>query len=88
LCQAHNGIERERGLEFREDLFSPFALVFERAGRAVVICAVAPHDAAQAGRMRAAEIDAPASEMPRPFTATSCPIFAPLRISSSYNLAI
>ena len=52
--------ERERGLDFQEDLYSPLALRFDLVKPAVVIAAlikdVSPHDAAAAPALRAAEI--------------------------------
>jgi predicted glycogen debranching enzyme len=49
---------RERGLDFREDLFNPVSLVFALApGKdAVVIASTEPHEAAQAPAFREAEV--------------------------------
>ncbi len=47
--------ERERGLDFREDLYSPFAAVFDASARAVVIASTLKHQASESGQLRAAE---------------------------------
>jgi predicted glycogen debranching enzyme len=51
-------IERERGLDFHEDLFCPFVLKFDLDGEipAVVIASTAVHKAAESAAMKAAEI--------------------------------
>ena len=51
-------IERERGLDFREDLFNPMTLKFHLAGgsTAVIIASTEPREARQAPRLRQAEI--------------------------------
>ncbi len=51
-------VERERGLDFQEDLYQPFALRFQltRRAAAAVIASTEPHDAKQAARMRANEV--------------------------------
>lgn len=51
--------ERERGLDFREDLFNPFLLRFELkpGDRATVIISLDPREATQAAGLRQAEID-------------------------------
>ncbi len=50
-------IERERGLDFREDLFNPLLLRFDlTAGSATVIASTEKHDATQATEYRKAEI--------------------------------
>jgi predicted glycogen debranching enzyme len=48
--------EKERGLDFREDLFGPFVLKFA-GSRAVVIASTERHQASEAGAMRAKEIE-------------------------------
>ncbi len=50
--------ERERGLDYREDLFNPFVATFRVAagGSAVVIASTQERDAAGAARLQAAEI--------------------------------
>jgi predicted glycogen debranching enzyme len=48
--------EKERGLDFREDLFSPFVLRFSGA-RAVVIASIERHQASEAARLRQKEIE-------------------------------
>ncbi|MDQ6699427.1 MAG: amylo-alpha-1,6-glucosidase [Acidobacteriota bacterium] len=50
--------ERDRGLDYREDLFSPFALTFDLRERtqAVVIASLEPHAASEAGDLRQAEV--------------------------------
>ncbi len=50
--------ERDRGLDYREDLFSPFALTFDLRERsqATVIASLEPHAAAEAGDLRQAEV--------------------------------
>lgn len=52
-------IERERGLEFREDLFQPLVLryLFDRRGRATLIASTGPREAAAAPRLRKEELD-------------------------------
>ena len=52
-------IEQERGLDFEEDLFQPFALHFDLARRiqATVIASTSPQDAASAPDLRNAEWD-------------------------------
>ena len=51
-------IEQERGLDFAEDLFSPYALLFEldSAANATVIASTERRDANQAGSLRQSEI--------------------------------
>ena len=50
-------IERERGLDFQEDLFNPMVLQFDlTAGPATVIASTEKRDAAQAAEYREAEI--------------------------------
>src|SRR5262249_21362023 len=51
-------VERERGLDSTEDLFSPFQLRFDlkRSGRAVLIASTERHDICQAPEYRRAEI--------------------------------
>lgn len=51
-------VERERGLDWHEDLFSPFALSFDlrRSGEAVVLASTTPHDVAHVPAYRAAEV--------------------------------
>ena len=49
--------ERARGLDFREDLFQPFALHFDLRAPAVVIASIEVRDAASAPVMRQREID-------------------------------
>jgi predicted glycogen debranching enzyme len=51
-------VERERGLDFHEDLFSPFLAVFELgdAQPATVIASTERRDVAQASLMRASEV--------------------------------
>ncbi len=50
-------IERERGLDFQEDLFNPMMLRFDlNAGPATVIASTEKHDAAQAAVYRKTEI--------------------------------
>ena len=49
------GIERERGFDFREDLFQPFSIKFDSVGRADVIVSTAPLRA-DAGKLETAEI--------------------------------
>ncbi|MDQ3819142.1 MAG: amylo-alpha-1,6-glucosidase, partial [Acidobacteriota bacterium] len=51
--------EHERGFDFKEDLFSPFALNFDLSGRTSVelIVSTERRDAAQAGALRQAEIE-------------------------------
>ena len=63
-------IERERGLDFQEDLFSPCALTFELGceGRAVVIASTEPHDARDFDGLRARELERRAQ------VAASCPV--------------
>jgi predicted glycogen debranching enzyme len=50
--------ERERGLDFREDLFNPFLLSFQLRdnGRAVVIVSTEPRHADDAGLLRSSEV--------------------------------
>ncbi|HYP27346.1 MAG TPA: amylo-alpha-1,6-glucosidase [Blastocatellia bacterium] len=50
--------ERERGLDFKEDLFNPFALTFDlsRKPRAAIIASTEPRDAAAAGSYRMTEL--------------------------------
>ncbi len=50
-------VERERGLDFYEDLFSPFALKFELSGgsTAALIASIAPHDVARVPKYEQAE---------------------------------
>lgn len=52
-------VERERGLDFREDLFSPFALRWDLSHRAsaTIIASTEPHDVRSAAEYRRAEID-------------------------------
>jgi glycogen debranching enzyme len=47
--------ERERGLDFVEDLFQPFTLVFDLNTQANVIASTLPHRAEEAGELRLAE---------------------------------
>jgi predicted glycogen debranching enzyme len=51
-------IEQERGFDFREDLFNPFALTFDLSprGRAAVIISTAEKNISDAPHLRAAEI--------------------------------
>ena len=51
-------VEQQRGLDYREDLFSPVVLTFElsRCARASVIASTQPQNAEAAGRLRASEI--------------------------------
>jgi predicted glycogen debranching enzyme len=51
-------VERERGLDYREDLFQPCVLVFDlhRDARPVVLAATERHDIRSAGELRTAEI--------------------------------
>lgn len=51
--------ERGRGLDFREDLFSPFTLRFDlsRSRSATVIASTEPHDVSRAAQYRRKEID-------------------------------
>ncbi|MDQ2922167.1 MAG: amylo-alpha-1,6-glucosidase, partial [Acidobacteriota bacterium] len=51
-------VERERGLDFMEDLFSPFALTFDlnRDPRARIIASTERHDISKAARLRTDEI--------------------------------
>jgi predicted glycogen debranching enzyme len=51
-------IERERGLDFREDLFNPLLLRFSMSGHgsATVIASTLPHAAADAPALRAGEL--------------------------------
>jgi predicted glycogen debranching enzyme len=51
-------VERERGLDFREDLFCPVVFAFELQPRAAaaVIASTVPHNAVESASMRAAEI--------------------------------
>jgi len=55
----HYRAERERGLDFAEDLFNPFVLKFDlgQRARATVIASTQPRDASQAGELRGAEIE-------------------------------
>lgn len=49
--------ERERGLDFREDLFNPLAMTFQLGGdAATVIASTLPHRAAEGVALREAEI--------------------------------
>ncbi|MCZ7625349.1 MAG: amylo-alpha-1,6-glucosidase [Candidatus Methylomirabilis sp.] len=50
--------ERERGLDFREDLFSPFALRWDlsRRAEATIIASTEPHDVRSAAEHRLAQI--------------------------------
>lgn len=52
-------IERERGLDFAEDLFSPLALTFDlsRHARARIIASTEPHDIRNADSYRDAEVN-------------------------------
>ena len=63
--------ERERGLDFREDLFNPFVLKFDLAqrGNATVIASTVPREAGAAPALRLAEIERRATLLrrsPRP----------------------
>lgn len=51
-------VERERGLDYREDLFNPFTARFnlDQRSRATVIASTQPHDVAQAAIFRQTEI--------------------------------
>lgn len=51
-------VERERGLDYREDLFNPFAAVYElnRRATALVISSTEPQHAADAEALREAEV--------------------------------
>ncbi len=51
--------ERERGLDFIEDLFAPFALKFDLSqnASATVIASTETHDISDAGRLRLAEVN-------------------------------
>ena len=77
-------IEQERGLDFHEDLFSPFSLRFKvepktlsnSGGRLSIIASTKPHEASQAdgyrldeiGRYRTIEQSAPANSLARELT--------------------
>lgn len=52
-------IERERGFDFREDLFSPFTLTFDltRKTRATVVASIEPRDAGDADAWRRREVE-------------------------------
>ncbi|MDQ6706047.1 MAG: glycogen debranching enzyme N-terminal domain-containing protein, partial [Acidobacteriota bacterium] len=49
--------ERDRGLDYREDLFNPFALTFDLRERtqANIVASLNKHDASEAGELRRAE---------------------------------
>ena len=47
--------ERERGLDFREDLFQPFTLLFDMKTQATVIASTKEHRADEAGDLRRVE---------------------------------
>lgn len=49
-------IEKERGFDFREDLFNPFALTFDLSATATVIVSTEPKDAANAAQYRESEL--------------------------------
>lgn len=51
--------ERERGLDFREDLYSPFQLRFNlaRSGRAAVIASTVAHEASEAQMLEEEELE-------------------------------
>ncbi len=54
------GIEKDRGLDFNEDLFSPAALTFDltqNTGTATVIASTAPRNVADAAALQKAEIE-------------------------------
>ena len=53
-------IERERGLDFQEDLFCPCVLEFDLAPRkpAIVIASTVAHNASECGALKANEIGA------------------------------
>src|SRR5262249_14401147 len=52
-------VERERGLDFQEDLFNPFVLTFDLASRrtATIIASTEPHEAIEAPSIRRAEVE-------------------------------
>jgi len=52
------GVERERGLDFREDLYNPFLATFQVNGRTVVsfVVSTQPHDPIEAEQLRQREI--------------------------------
>ena len=50
-------IEKERGFDFREDLFQPFALKFDLSKAATVIVSTETHDFADAEKFEKAEIE-------------------------------
>jgi predicted glycogen debranching enzyme len=52
-------VERERGLDYQEDLFNPLALIFElsRDAQVAVVASTEMRSADSAGALRAAEID-------------------------------
>lgn len=52
-------VERERGLDYAEDLFSPFALRFDLSQRAeaAIIASTEPHDIGQVAYYRQAEVE-------------------------------
>jgi len=58
-CNFEYEMERERGLDFMEDLFSPFALRFDlrRRATATIIASTERHDVSRAVEYRQAEIN-------------------------------
>lgn len=52
-------VERERGLDYTEDLFSPFALRFDlsRRTQAAIIASTEPHDIGRVAHYRQAEVE-------------------------------
>ena len=60
------GIEQERGLDYREDLFNPFVLRFPvgQRARATIIASTESKDVQRADELRCAEIDRRAAVLP------------------------
>lgn len=54
-------IEKERGFDYREDLFQPFALKFDLSEAAIVIVSTEKQDALEAEKLEEAEIERRAS---------------------------
>jgi predicted glycogen debranching enzyme len=50
-------IERERGFDFREDLFQPFALTFDLSGAATIIVSTEKQNASDAEKFQKSEIE-------------------------------
>src|SRR5206468_6478468 len=50
-------IEQERGFDYREDLFQPFALTFDLSKDAVVVASTEPRSAEAAETLARTEID-------------------------------